>query len=241
MTEARPCCQSLDETAAGLGPDGPRWRDLFAPLVRDVDILSDAFLGPFPMPRHPIALTRFAVQALRSARVWRSRFEHEPAQALFAGMAAHSMLALDRPITASFGLMLGVFGHAAGWPMARGGSQRIADAMADYLRSLGGTIETDCRIDRLDQVAQCDQVLFDLTPRQVLGIAGDAFPRHYARQLEHFTYGAGAFKIDWALDGPVPWIAPECHEAALHLGGPLTEIEASERAVEQENIRTARS
>ena len=227
--------RSLDETAAGLGLDGPRWRDLFAPFVRDVEILSNAFLGPFPVPRHPVALTRFGVQALRSASgLARSRFEHEPARALFAGMAAHSMLALDRPITASFGLMLGVFGHAAGWPMARGGSQRIADAMADYLRSLGGTIETNCRIDRLDQVSQSDQVLFDLTPRQVLAIAGDVFPRHYSRQLEHFTYGAGAFKVDWALDGPVPWTAPECHEAGtLHLGGPLTEIEASERAVEQ--------
>ena len=213
--------RSLDETAAGLGLDGPRWRDLFAPFVRDVEILSNAFLGPFPVPRHPVALTRFGVQALRSASgLARSRFEHEPARALFAGMAAHSMLALDRPITASFGLMLGVFGHAAGWPMARGGSQRIADAMADYLRSLGGTIETNCRIDRLDQVSQSDQVLFDLTSRQVLAIAGDVFPRHYSRQLEHFTYGAGAFKVDWALDGPVPWTAPECHEAGtLHNPG----------------------
>jgi phytoene dehydrogenase-like protein len=147
-------------------------------------------------------------------------------------MAAHSMLPLDTPVTASFGLMLGIFGHAVGWPMARGGSQQIIDAMAAHLRSLGGEIETDRQIERLDQLGASKRVLFDLTPRQVLSIAGDALPGSYTRQLKHFTYGPGVFKIDWALDGPVPWRAGECHEAGtVHVGGTLDEIEAAEKAV----------
>jgi phytoene dehydrogenase-like protein len=161
-----------------------------------------------------------------------ARFRDDPARALFAGMAAHSMLPLDQPITASFGLMLGIFAHAVGWPMAKGGSQQIITAMAAHLRSLGGEIETDRRIERLDQVGTSDAVLFDLTPKQVLSIAGEALPGRYTRQLRKFRYGPGVFKIDWALDGPVPWTAPECHEAGtVHLGGPIEQIEVAEKAV----------
>jgi phytoene dehydrogenase-like protein len=225
--------RSLDATSALLKADGAAWRDLFGPLVKDFDILANSLLGPFPVPRHPIALARFGLVALRSASgLARARFKHDPARAIFAGMAAHSMLPLDTPVTASFGLMLGIFGHAVGWPMARGGSQQIIDAMAAHLRSLGGEIETDRRIERLDQLGASKRVLFDLTPRQVLSIVGDALPGSYTRQLRHFTYGPGVFKIDWALDGPVPWRAGECHEAGtVHVGGTLDEIEAAEKAV----------
>ncbi len=225
--------RSLDETVARLGPDGESWRDLFNPFIEDYDILANSLLGPFPAPRHPFALARFGLVALRSAdSVARSRFSEEPARALFAGMAAHSMLALDQPISASFGLMLGVFGHVVGWPIARGGSQRIVDAMAAHLRSLGGEIETNHRIATLDQIDPDGHVLFDVTPRQILEIAGTALPRHYTRQLRNYRYGAGVFKVDWALDGPVPWSAPDCHRAGtLHLGGSLDEIAAAEKAV----------
>jgi phytoene dehydrogenase-like protein len=225
--------RSLDATAALLEADGAAWRDLFGPLVEDFDILADSLLGPFPMPRHPVALGRFGLVALRSSSgLVRSRFKQNAARALFSGMAAHAMLPLDQPVTAAFGLMLGLFGHAVGWPMARGGSQQIVDAMAAHLQSLGGRIETNRKIERLDQIEQSDAVLFDLTPRQVLGIAGDELPGHYTRQLKHYRYGPGVFKIDWALDGPVPWTAGECREAGtVHIAGPVEEIEASEKAV----------
>jgi phytoene dehydrogenase-like protein len=225
--------RSLDATAELLQEDGKAWRDLFAPLVKDFEILANSLLGPFPKPRHPIALARFGLVALRSASgLARSRFRHDPARALFAGMAAHSMMPLHKPVTASFGLMLGLFAHVVGWPMARGGSQQIIDAMAAHLRALGGEIETDRRIERLDQLGSSERVLFDLTPRQVLGIAGNQLPRSYTRQLENFEYGPGVFKIDWALDGPVPWTAAACHDAGtIHLGGPLDEIVAAEKSV----------
>jgi phytoene dehydrogenase-like protein len=225
--------RSLDATTALLKEDGAAWRDLFGPFVNDFEIIADSLLGPFPMPRHPLTLGRFGLVALRSASgLAHARFKEDPARALFAGMAAHSMLPLDQPVTASFGLMLGIFGHAVGWPMAKGGSQQIITAMAAHLRSFGGEIETHRRIERLDEVGSSDAVLFDLTPKQVLAIAGDTLSGRYARQLRTFRYGPGVFKIDWALDGSVPWTAPECHEAGtVHLGGPIEQIEAAERAV----------
>ncbi len=229
--------RSLDATAALFKADGAAWRDLFAPHVENFEAIADELLGPFPlpMPRHPLVLAKFGLVALRSAGgLARARFKDEPAQAIFAGMAAHSMLPLDQPVTASFGLMLGIFGHAVGWPMAKGGSQQIINAMAAHLRSLGGEIETNRRIERLDQIGLSESVLFDLTPKQVLGMAGDALPGHYTRQLRNYRYGPGVFKIDWALDGPVPWTAGECHEAGtVHVGGTLDEIEAAEKAVTQ--------
>ncbi len=225
--------RSIVRTAHRLGGDGPAYFQLMQPLLDDFDILSHALLGPLPFPRHPIALARFGLSALRSAgSLARSRFHNTHARALFGGMAAHSMLALDRPATAAYGLMLGLFGHAVGWPLARGGSQQFTNALADYLRDLGGEIRTSTQVTSLASMTDAQAVLLDVTPRQLLAIAGDALPRRYTRQLRHFRYGSGVFKLDWALDGPVPWTAEECGQAAtIHLGGTLEEIERSEHQV----------
>lgn len=225
--------QSIEETAASLGEDGDAWSNVFSPLVRDFDLLIDPLLGPFRLPRHPIALARFGLPALMPMdRFVRARFSGERARALFTGMAAHSMLDLSRPITASFGLVLGLLGHAVGWPIPEGGSQRITDALAAHLRSLGGHIQTGTRVTSLDIADDANAVLFDVTPRRFLDIAGDEVPDYYRRILSHYRYGPGVFKIDWALDGPVPWTAEACTRAGtIHLGPTFEEILASEGEV----------
>ena len=207
-----------------------RWRRLFAPLARDAEALLEDLLGPVHVPAHPIALARFGVRAAPPATTLaRLAFRGEKARGLFAGIAAHSMLRLDRPPSAAFGLMLGLLGHAVGWPFPRGGSQRLSDALASYLRALGGEIETghDGRVAR--RARRHAPVLLDVTPRGLLALAGDRLPDRYRRGLEHYRYGPGVFKLDWALDGPIPWRAEECARAAtVHLGGTLEEIAASE-------------
>jgi phytoene dehydrogenase-like protein len=225
--------RSVDDTAAGLGPDCQAYRGLFAPLVRDTGRLMPQLLGPPRPPRHPLALARFGLSALRSATaVARARFAGREARALFAGAAAHSMLPLDVPATAAFGLVLTMLGHAVGWPLPRSGSQRIADAMASYLSELGGEITTGEEVRSLDQLPAARAVLLDLTPRQLVAVAGDRLPASYRRRLERYRYGPGVCKVDFALDGPIPWRAEACGRAAtVHLGDTLDEIAAAERAV----------
>jgi phytoene dehydrogenase-like protein len=151
---------------------------------------------------------------------------------MFAGIAAHSMLPLDSPGTAAAALLLGTLAHTVGWAIPKGGSQSIVDAMASYFRSLGGEIETDRPVESLDELSPARTKLFDVTPRQLLSIAGSRLPDGYKRQLERFRYGQGVFKLDFALDGPIPWKAQECSLAGtVHLGGTLKEIAAAERAV----------
>ncbi|MEA2529708.1 MAG: hypothetical protein QOG89_1352, partial [Thermomicrobiales bacterium] len=225
--------RSIDVTAESLGEDGKAYRRLMAPIVDDVEILIRQLLAPFQFPRHPIALSRFGLLALRSTvGLARSRFEGTRAPGMFAGLASHSMLKMEQPGSAAFGLVLALLGHVTGWPFPRGGSQRLTDALAAHLQTLGGEIRTGVRVSALDQVGEADAVLFDVTPRQFLAIAGDAVPRLFRRQLGRYRYGPGVFKIDWALDGPVPWTAEACHSAGtLHLGGTIEEISASERDV----------
>lgn len=225
--------RSLEVTAAGLGRDAGAYRHLMAPLVRDWDAIAAAVLGPFRLPRHPTALVRFGLAALQPARLLAATvFRGERARGLFAGIAAHSILPLEHPATAAFGLVLGVLGHVAGWPLPRGGSQAIADALAGYLRTLGGEIVVGERVDSLAQLPPSRAVLCDITPRQLLRIAGDRLPPAYQYQLGRYRYGSGAFKIDYALDGPIPWRAAACaRSATVHLGGTLPEIAASERAM----------
>jgi phytoene dehydrogenase-like protein len=225
--------RSIDETADGLGADGPAYRRLMEPLAGDWEALVEDLLGPLRRPRHPGTDLRFARMALRSAQgLARSRFSGVRAQALLAGNAAHSMRPLTSPATAGFGLTLMLLGHAVGWPAAVGGSQAIADAMAALLRSLGGEIETGREVRSLAEVRGVKAVLLDLTPRQVLAVAGEELPPRYRRALRRFRYGPGVFKLDYALDGPVPWTAPECRRAGtLHLGGTLAEIAAAEAEV----------
>jgi phytoene dehydrogenase-like protein len=224
--------RSLDATAEGLGPGGGDWRRLHAPFVRVWDELShDVLAPPLRPPGHPLMMARFGLRALRSATSLARALRGTRAKALFAGNAAHSFLPLDAPGTAAFGLLLSIAGHAVGWPIARGGSQRVADALAAYFRSLGGEIMTAAPVEHLDELESARLVLLDLSPRQVLRIAGDKLPDGYRRALERYRYGAAAFKVDWALDGPVPWTAPECARAAtVHLGGTLEEVAASEAA-----------
>jgi phytoene dehydrogenase-like protein len=224
--------RSLDATAEGLGAGGRSWRRLHAPFVRVWDELSqDVLAPPLRPPRHPFLMARFGLRALRSATSLARSLRGTHARALFAGNAAHSFLPLDAPGTAAFGLLLSIAGHAVGWPIARGGSQRVADALAEYFRSLGGEIVTAAPVEHLDELKPARLVLLDLSPRQVLRIAGDKLPGRYRRALEGYRYGSAAFKVDWALDGPVPWTAPECARAAtVHLGGTLEEVAASEAA-----------
>lgn len=225
--------RSLEATGTTLGADADAYRKLISPIVRDWDRLSGAILGPFRLPRHPVSLARFGLNALRSARgLARGTFKGEHARGLFAGIAAHSMLSLEEPVSAAAGLVLGALGHVAGWPMPRGGSQNIVDALASYLKSLGGEIATGVHVKSIDDLPSARARLFDVTPRQLLSIAGKRLPPGYRRQLERYRYGPGSFKIDYALGGPVPWKAPECARAGtVHLGGTLTELVASERAM----------
>ena len=225
--------RSVVATADGLGPDAASYSKLFGPLVRDWDKLSSDVIGPLRFPRHPLVTARFGLLGLRSAvSVAQSHFEGERARALFAGIAAHSVLPLERPVSAAIGLVLGASGHAVGWPMPVGGAQRIADALASHLTSLGGRIETGVTVERLDDMPDAAVPLLGITPRQVVKIAGDRLPSRFRRKLEAYRYGPAAFKVDWALDGPVPWSAPECARAGtVHLGGTISEVAHSEREV----------
>ena len=227
--------RSVDETADGLGPDAKAYRRLFGPFVEAGFDLTDGLLSPLTIPpKHPITLARYgAVGVLPAHTVARRGFATDEAQAMFAGLAGHSILDLKAPVTAGYGLMLGVLAHLVGWPLARGGSQQIADALVAVLEKLGGRVECNRRIESLAELPTADAVLLDLTPRQVLAIAGDAVPDRYRKALSRFRYGPGVFKLDWALDGPIPWANPDCARAAtVHLGGTLAEITASESDVQ---------
>jgi phytoene dehydrogenase-like protein len=224
---------SIEATAATLGGDGPRYARLMEPLVRDAAaLLADVLAPPLHVPRNPRALARFGPPALLpAATLARVAFRGEKARGLFAGLAAHSMLPLTRSPSAGFGLVLGLLGHAVGWPIARGGSQRIADALVSHLRSLGGEVATGCEVRSLADAGGARLVLLDVAPAGLVAIAGSLLAAGYRRRLRRFRHGPGAFKLDWALDGPIPWRAEACSRAAtVHLGGRLEEIAASESA-----------
>ena len=224
--------RSVDDTAARLGPDAAAYRRLMTPLVRDADTIFADLPGPFRLPRHPLVAARFGWNAIRSGRgLAEAHFRGEPAKALIAGLAAHAVMPLETRPGAAIALMLGFAGHAVGWPVVRGGAQKLADALAAYFRSLGGEIETGHTVKSLADLPPSRGVFLDVTPRQVLAIAGDRLPGRYRRALARFRYGPGVFKIDWALSGPIPWAAAECRRAGtVHVGGTLDEIAASERA-----------
>ena len=225
--------RSVEKTSAQLGADARAYQKLLDPLVRNWDDLAPALLGPLKFPKHPFAMAGFGLRAFRSVSgLARAHFKEERARALFAGAAAHSCLSLDQPATAAFGLVLLALGHAVGWPIPRGGAQAISNALAAHLKSLRGEIITGVRVQSLNDLAASRCVLFDLTPRQLVQIAGDRLPAGFKNKLTKYRYGPAAFKMDWALDGPVPWRATECTQAAtVHLGGRLAEMEASESAV----------
>ncbi len=225
--------RSWDETGASLGEDAGAYRRLMEPVVCDWPKLEWGLLGPFPSLRHPVALARFGLRAVWPAAWFANMiFRGEHARALFAGLSAHAILPLDQPITSAIGTLLGALGHRVGWPIPRGGAQRISDALGAYFQAIGGEIRTDTEVTQIDQLPPARAVLFDLTPRQVVRIAGNKLPVRYRRALGRYRYGAGAYKIDWALDGPIPWTAEACRRAGtVHLGGTLREIADAERMV----------
>ena len=225
---------SMAATGDSIGrDDGMAYRRLFDPLVKDWNLLQGDLLGPMRWPRHPLAMARFGRHGLGSAKgLAFSVFRGTRARALFAGLAAHSLLPLDKPPSAAFGLVLAVFGHVGGWPFPEGGAQRISDALGSYLRSLGGDVVTGFTVRSVDELPRARSTLLDLTPRQVVRVAGERMPHGYRTRMERYRYGMGAFKVDWALDGPIPWRAGECTESAtVHVGGDFREIAESEETV----------
>ena len=218
----------VDATAERLGVDAQAYRKLMSPFAKRARQLFDEILRPisaFPPPKHPFLLAHFGLLGLQSAMHLAKRFRTPHARALFGGSAAHSFLALDRIGSSSFGLALMLAGHATGWPAAKGGSAAIVAAMASYLRSLGGEIRTGHAVRSLNDVPPSRVVIFDVTPRQLANIAGDQLPSRYVKKLRRFRYGSGAFKVDWALDGPIPWTAEACaRSATVHVCGTLEEI-----------------
>ena len=225
--------RSMDETVARLGTDGPAWRRLFGPLAGGFDELADELLGPLlHVPRHPVRLGRFGLRALLSATALAGRWRTDAARALFAGVAAHAIHPLRTPLSASVGLVLAAAGHAHGWPVARGGSQSIADALASLLRAYGGTVQTGVAVKSYAEVSSADIVMLDVAPGSAARILGDRLPRRVARAYRRYRHGPGAFKLDLAVEGGIPWSDEVCRSAGtVHLGGTLEEVAHAEDEV----------
>ena len=223
--------RSVERTAENLGEDAGRYGQFMGGLISAWPKLESSVQNPFSVPAHPFAAARFGLSVMRSAsHVAKHEFRGERARALLAGLAAHAVLPLERVPSAAFGLVLGIIAHTDGWPFARGGSQNIANALARHLASLGGEIVTGLPVASLERLPGAHAVLCDVTPRQLLKIAGARLPAGFRRKLERYRYGPGVCKLDWALDGPIPWKAAECGRAGtVHLGGTFEEIAASER------------
>lgn len=224
--------QDLSASEAALGEDANIWRNLVEPFASRWQQFAPEILRPMPsIPRHPFLMARFGLQAPFSARSLSRRFRLERTRALFAGLAAHSFLSLDEILSGSFGQIFAISIHAVGWPIPRGGSQSLTSALIRYLEKLGGTVKTSSRVENLETLSDYDLIVCDVTPRQLLRIAANRISPAYARSLQRFRYGPGAFKVDYALSQPIPWKARECSLAAtVHLGGSFDEIAVSEKA-----------
>jgi phytoene dehydrogenase-like protein len=225
--------RSIEATAGSLGEDGAAWRRLVGSLGRHGIELAEGVLDPLRLPRHPLLLAGFGRNAIRAAApLAERRFRGERARGLLAGVAAHAMLPLERRPTAGYGLLIAALGHAVGWPLPRGGSRAITDALVAHLRELGGELVCGREVRSLAELPAARAILLDVTPRQLLRMAGERLPAGYRRRLERYRYGPGVVKVDWALDAPIPWKASGCDQAGtVHLGGTLPEVAASEAAV----------
>jgi phytoene dehydrogenase-like protein len=226
--------RSIEETAKGLSADATAYAELMRPLTAHWESLLDELLRPtLHLPRHPLQLARFARRALRSAKgIAQSWFRDERSKALFAGLAAHSFLPLNQVPSSAFAIVLGILGHAVGWPMPRGGAQRLSEALVSHFRALGGEIQTNTVVNDLAQVPNTRVILLDLPPRKLLRIAGNQISKSYRRKLDRYRCGPGVFKIDYALDAPIPWLAQECQGAGtIHIGGSIREIAEAELTV----------
>jgi len=222
--------RDLKSMKASLGADGPVWGKLMEPFVERWSEFAPELLRPVvSFPRHPFLMARFGASALLSAHSIARRFKSERTRALLAGLAAHSFMSLDEILSGAVGLTMAVSAHAVGWPVSRGGSQALTQALCAHLVTLGGQIKTSSRVAAVAELSDYQLILGDVTPRQLLAIAGERLSPAYKRQLAKFRYGPGAFKVDYALSGPIPWKASECGRAAtLHLGGSFEEIAVSE-------------
>jgi phytoene dehydrogenase-like protein len=226
--------RDIQSTASELGAnDGHAWRILLEPLVIHWrDLAPEVLRSVLHIPRHPWLLAHFGINGLLSARAIAKRFQSERTRALFAGLAGHSFLTMEEPLSGAFAILMAVPAHVVGWPIARGGSQSITNALCSYLATLGGTVKTSSRVDSLESLSNYDLILCDVTPRQLLAIAGNRLSEDYKHKLKEFRYGPGVFKVDYALSEPIPWNAQECRRAAtVHLGGSFEEIALSENAV----------
>lgn len=222
--------QSVDRTADALHEDQGPYLRLMEPLINDWPQLSRDVLAPLHFPEHPGSLVRFGLQAFRPAIYLARRFHSQKAKGLWAGVAAHALQPLSNAATSAAALVLMAAAHTKGWPLAKAGSVAIANALAAYFVSLGGSIQTNLYVHSLEQLPASHAVLLDVSPKQLLQIAGYKFSSLYKRQLQRYRYGMGVFKIDWALDAPIPFTAPECREAGtVHLGNTLEEIVISEK------------
>lgn len=225
---------AVDNTSRQLGEDKLAYERLINPLLKDWPLIREKVLGPLRFPENPLKLASFGLKALQSASRMSRQFRSKQARGLWAGMAAHSMLPLTKAATSAIGLVLLVAGHRKGWPVPKGGSQSIANALASYFHHLGGKIETGVEVCSLSELPQSRIVLLDVSPRQLLSIAGEEFSTIYRWQLNRYRYGMGVFKIDWALDGPVPFTAEGCRQAGtVHIGNTFEEIATSEAATWQ--------
>src|SRR3954471_8181655 len=225
--------RNLEDAQVSFGVDGKRWRRLMQPFVEQWQELAPEVLRAQPaIPRHPWLMARFGMSALLAAETIARRFQSERTRALFAGLAAHSFLALDEPLSGAFAMLMAVPAHAVGWPIPRGGAQSITNALCGLLQSLGGSVRTSSRVDSLDALPDSDVILCDLTPRQLLAVAGNRLADYYQRRLQRYRYGPGVFKVDYALSSPIPWRAHDCLRAAtVHVGGIFDQVAESERAV----------
>lgn len=224
--------RELEEAKRALGRDGKAWADLLKPFVEHWPEFSHEVLRPVPsIPRHPLLLAQFGLKAFLPATAIAHRFTSERTRALFAGIAGHSFLSLNETLSGAFGMLMAIPAHVVGWPIALGGAQSLTNALCGYFEKLGGTLKTSSRIGNLKELPDRDLILCNVTPRQLLAIAGDRLRESYKRILRRFRYSPGAFKVDYALSEPIPWKANDCKRTAtVHLGGSFDEIAASESA-----------
>ncbi|MCD0488691.1 NAD(P)/FAD-dependent oxidoreductase [Pedobacter sp. MC2016-14] len=222
---------SVEQTAERLGKDEEAYKNLIGPLVKDWEKLVADILSPFKWPEHPLLMAKFGLSALQSAERVANKFSTKEAKGLWAGMTAHSIQPLSNLTTGAIGMVLSAVGHVHGWPVPKGGSASVANALLNYFISLGGTVQTNFIVKTLAELPSAKVTLLDVTPKQLLEIAGSQFSWLYKKQLQNYRYGMGVFKIDWALSNPVPFIADECRKAGtVHLGNTFKEIAAGEKA-----------
>lgn len=221
---------SIEETAGLLGEDADAYLQLIKPVVNDWPYMAEDILAPLHFPKAPFRMLQFGLKAMRTADAIVKRFKTPEARGLWAGMAAHSLLPFSYTSSAAIGLVLSTAAHLDGWPLIQGGSQGLADALASYFISIGGEIRTGLYVENVDQLPPARAILFDTGPKQLLQIAGYRFSSFYKSQLSKYRYGPGVFKIDWALDGPIPFTAEECRQAGtIHLGNTYEEIALAEK------------